>query len=250
VDIEDIDHTWSTPLTTLATRPVDADSPKPIAPYWHTAIFVAVLGLLALRGWLFQDQGGSAPGPSHGSQIPLYLSVLAAEWGLLTFARKGSGLSGTTLDGLIGADWRSPRGLARDALLGVALWLVWQGLAYVYTLVFGAGHAAPIEGLLPSGPVEIVLWTAVSLSAGFCEEVAFRGYCQRQFAALTHSRWIGLLLQAIVFGFAHSYEGMQACIRITLYAVLFGLLALWRRSLRPGMIGHAFTDIVAGLFGF
>jgi membrane protease YdiL (CAAX protease family) len=79
--------------------------------------------------------------------------------------------------------------------------------------------------------------------------VAFRGYFQRQFAALAQSRWIGLLMQALVFGFAHSYEGVDACMRITIYALVFGLLAFWRKSLRPGMIGHAFSDIVAGLFG-
>jgi len=236
-------------MSTLAVPNLDSEAPKAVAPYWHTAIFLAVLALLALCGLLFQHEGGAAPAASHGSQIPLYLSILAGEWGLLTFARKGSRLSGTTLSDLIGANWRRPQGLVRDALLGLALWAVWEMSGHVWTLLFGAGHAAPIEGLLPRDPVEIGLWIAVSCSAGFCEEVAFRGYFQRQFAALAQSRWIGLLMQALVFGFAHSYEGLDACIRITIYALMFGLLAFWRKSLRPGMIGHAFSDIVAGLFG-
>jgi hypothetical protein len=29
--------------------------------------------------------------------------------------------------------------------------------------------------------------------------------------------------------------------------MLFGLLALWRRRVRPGIIAHALTDIIAGL---
>jgi hypothetical protein len=31
--------------------------------------------------------------------------------------------------------------------------------------------------------------------------------------------------------------------RIMLFGVLFGLLAVWRKSLRPGMIAHAWSDI-------
>jgi hypothetical protein len=46
-----------------------------------------------------------------------------------------------------------------------------------------------------------------------------------------------------VFGVGHFYEGIGAAARITLFGVLFGLLALWRKSLRPGMIAHAWSDI-------
>jgi hypothetical protein len=30
---------------------------------------------------------------------------------------------------------------------------------------------------------------------------------------------------------------------------MFGLLAIWRGSLRPGMIAHAGSDILSGIFG-
>ncbi len=49
-------------------------------------------------------------------------SLLAAEWGLLTFARKGSLYSGKTLKDLIGGDgWRA-RPLLLDICFGLALW--------------------------------------------------------------------------------------------------------------------------------
>jgi membrane protease YdiL (CAAX protease family) len=34
---------------------------------------------------------------------------------------------------------------------------------------------------------------------------------------------------------------------ISLYGILFGLLAFWRKSLRPGMIAHFVQDGVGGL---
>jgi uncharacterized protein len=231
-----------------AGQSIDSSS-RPVAPFWHTAILVGVLALIAIGGALFQRSGGASSASPHASLIPLYLSLLAAEWGLLAFVRKGSLRSGTTLKDLIGPHWQSPRGLLLDALLGTALWGVWEAVDAAWAHTLGTGHAASIGGMLPRSALEITLWVALSLSAGFCEEVAFRGYCQRQFAALTRNRGLGLVLQALLFGVAHGYQGLQACLKIVLYGALFGLLALWRKSLRPGMFGHALTDIVGGLFG-
>jgi len=37
---------------------------------------------------------------------------------------------------------------------------------------------------------------------------------------------------------------------IAALGALLGLLAVWRKSLRPGMFAHALTDAVSGLFLF
>jgi CAAX protease family protein len=236
-------------MTTFVLQRHDSVGSKPVAPFWHTGILVAVMAGLAIGGATFQHQGGLDSG-THSSLIPLYLSLLAAEWGLLRFVRRGSLRSGTTLSDLIGRDWPTSRSMLRDCLLGLSLWGLWELLEFGWRHWLGVHGAVSTQGMLPRDRLEIALWVAVSISAGFCEEVAFRGYCQRQFAALTHSRWIGLLLQALLFGVGHGYEGVQACLQISLYGVLFGLLAFWRNSLRPGMICHAWSDIAVGLFGF
>jgi membrane protease YdiL (CAAX protease family) len=102
---------------------------------------------------------------------------------------------------------------------------------------------------LPQRALEITLWIGVCVSAGFCEELVFRGYFQKQFEAFTHSRWIALFLQAVLFGISHGYQGIEACVKIACYGALFGLLAVWRGSLRPGMMAHAWSDIFSGIFG-
>jgi len=99
------------------------------------------------------------------------------------------------------------------------------------------------QGLLPQGTLESLVWIPLALSAGFCEELAFRGYLQKQFQAVAGSTALAVLFQAIVFGVGHLYEGVGAATRITLFGALFGLLAVWRQSLRPGMIAHAWSDI-------
>ncbi len=131
----------------------------------------------------------------------------------------------------------------------IGLWLVWAIVEKGLDRLFGPEHTASIRTFLPQRAVEIVLWVAVSISAGFCEELIFRGYFQRQFEVFTHSKWIALFLQAALFGISHGYQGLEACAKIALLGLLYGLLALWRRSLRPGMIAHAGTDILSGIFG-
>jgi membrane protease YdiL (CAAX protease family) len=112
-----------------------------------------------------------------------------------------------------------------------------------------ADHAEVGRSLLPQGVTESVLWILLSLSAGFCEEITFRGYFQRQFEALTGSKGVALVMQAALFGIAHAYQGLWSALAVTAYGALFGAIALWRGSLRAGMVAHALTDVLLGLGG-
>ena len=115
------------------------------------------------------------------------------------------------------------------------------------------GHseeAAPsgvVQALLPHGALESTVWIALSVTAGICEEAMYRGYLQRQLIAFSKSPVVGIVGSAIVFGAGHAYKGGAGAVRIVLFGALFGVLAHWRRSVRPGMIAHAFTDSFAGV---
>jgi membrane protease YdiL (CAAX protease family) len=91
------------------------------------------------------------------------------------------------------------------------------------------------------------LWIALSVTAGICEEAIFRGYLQPQFMALTRNAPAGILLAAVVFGAAHAYQGYKMIILIAFYGAMFGGLAYWRGSVRPGMIAHAWQDSLNGV---
>jgi hypothetical protein len=83
---------------------------------------------------------------------------------------------------------------------------------------------------------------------GFVEEIVFRGYLQRQFIG-----WVrgcvstSVLVSAVVFGSAHGYQGVRGMVLLSVFGVLFSLLALYRRSLRAGIFAHAGHDFIAGL---
>ena len=145
-------------------------------------------------------------------------------------------------------NWIRCRLAAEVSRSALATWGLWTAIVYAWDRVQGPGHAASVGTLLPHRPLEIVTWIALSITAGFAEELVFRGYLQRQFQAWTGSLGVAVALQAILFGVSHGYQGVRACARITLYGLLFGILAARRGSLRPGMIAHAWTDIASGVF--
>jgi uncharacterized protein len=238
-------------MTTIVSTRVEVTEPKLIAPLWHTGLLIAIFAGLALSGALFQHQARVDPRmlQQHTNMVPLYLSLLAMEWALFLYVRKGVRVTGFSLRTLIGGRWPNARSVAVDFSLALAIWALWTLIQLVWDHVSGPSHAASIQILLPQGVTEKILWVGVSASAGICEELAFRGYFQRQFAALAHSRWKALFVQAALFGISHGYQGVEACVRIAAFGLLFGALALWRRSLRPGMVAHAWGDIASGIFG-
>ena len=239
-------------MATSAAARIESPSPKFIAPWWHTVLLIALFLGIAVGGAFFQRQARSQPGMlgQHPRLVPLYFSLIALEWGLFVYVwRGGLRRTGTKLNELIGGKWTNAKDVLLDCGLALGLWAVWKLVETAWNRWLGPGHAASIQAMLPHRAVEILLWIGVSISAGFCEELVFRGYFLKQFEAFAHSRWVALFLQAVLFGISHGYQGIEACVKIACYGALWGLLALWRRSLRPGMVAHGWTDIVSGIFG-
>ncbi|MFI5167004.1 MAG: type II CAAX prenyl endopeptidase Rce1 family protein [Thermoanaerobaculales bacterium] len=229
--------------------PHNADDGRAIAPWWHTVLLVGLFLLITAAGAVFQHHVQTAPGTSHEHPhlAPLYLSLIAMEWGLVLYVRKGLWRRGVLLHDLIGRRWASWRDIVRDLILAFGFWSLWSLGGAAWQRWVRPDHAASIQTLLPRGLIEGVLWVGLSISAGICEEIVFRGYFLVQFRALTPGVLPAILLQAALFGISHGYQGAQATIEIAAYGALMGLLATWRGSLRPGMIAHAWTDIFNGL---
>ena len=176
----------------------------------------------------------------------IYLSLIALEYGLAVFALARLRAMGKSPREVIQGPSRSFNFL-RDVLVAAALWVVWSLIARVWTAISPAPSGAVVQAMLPRGPIEAVLWVALSVSAGIAEELTFRGWLQSWFYARTGSWTIAVLAQAVVFGVVHGYQGIRSVLRITVYGAVFGVVTLWRRGLRPAMIAHAWTDIAAGL---
>jgi hypothetical protein len=229
--------------------PPSTDSLPPrtlLASRRHTLIFIAIC--LAVTAVSALNANHGAP-PSSDQMLQVYLWLIGLEWLWVRFVYKGMQANGRSMLEFIGRPWFTPRQLAGDLVYAVL------ALGFSYALFVGAQHllshgeavSNPLLPAVPSGVAGIFIWIGLSLSAGICEEVVFRGYLQRQLAALSGSTSVAILGQAIVFGAAHGYEGVGAVIRIVVYGLAIGVLAQWRGNIRAGVLAHAAWDILEGL---
>ncbi len=218
-----------------------------LAPWWHTGLLIIVLLVASLNG-----TRGRHPLGTH-SKLPLYLWGMAWELILLAFTWWGI-RKRTTLRALIGGRWTNLEEFMRDLFLATAFWLcalIVLGLGAKLMHLDQAGQIDAMKRqlgfLTPTSRLELAVWFCVSAIAGFCEEIIFRGYLQRQLAGFSRSIVIGVLLSAIIFGASHGYEGAARMLLLGIYGLMFGLLAWRRNSLRPGMIAHAWHDAFTGM---
>jgi membrane protease YdiL (CAAX protease family) len=187
-----------------------------------------------------------APTAVAPPRIPFYLALIAVEFSLVWFVAIGIHARGQTLRELFGRRWRTAFDGARDLILALATTglLRLSGPLLYYLL---GRWASNTSFLLPTTLPESVLWIAVSAAAGACEELVYRGYLQRQLWSLTKNLSAALMLQAFIFSIVHIYQGWKPAVVSALYGLVFGLVAVWRRSIIPGAIAHAIVDMMGGL---
>jgi uncharacterized protein len=231
-----------------STTAVVESNPHPfrrVAHPLHTVVLLAAQALIVVRTAMHAPQMHAA---AEYSRSQMYERTMLTEWLGFGFVILGVWLAGSPLTAVLGERWRSARQVLRDAGIGV-------GFSIVSTILLSGlsshvgGHTAnrSIQFLLPQGATQMALWIALSITAGICEETLYRGYLQCQFMALTNSAPAGIVLAALAFGASHAYQGLNQAVVIALDGALLGALAYWRRSVRPGMIAHAWKDALAPL---
>lgn len=215
-----------------------------VAPAWHTFVLLLVLFSFSFAS---AHAGSLTPfGPKLG-RVSGYIVVIIFEWAVVAFIWFGTTQCGVRIRDLIGGSWVRPVHILRDFLIAVAFLIIATGVLGVLDHFLKTAPNQAIRNLIPQSPIEVVLFLVTSLTAGFCEELIYRGYLQRQFTAITHAVGGGIVLQSIAFALSHGYQGWRFVVLIAVLAAMLGLLANWRRSLRPGMIAHALQDGVSGI---
>ena len=216
---------------------------EPLAPRWHTAVLVSLMIAVAATGALLARGGATLVAPSSGGRVvAAYLPLMVVNWGLTIYVCR-VGRARNALRSLLGRGWDGPGRACADLALAAAAWLVVEASEWAV----GTWHNAAVAALLPHTGAERVAWVLVAATVGFCEEVIYRGYLQTQLAAFTGRVGLAVALQGVLFGMAHGEQGIAVAARFTLYGVVFGALARWRRSLIPGIAAHIGIDLASGL---
>ena len=209
------------------------------AVLWLT-IFASLSLLGTTMGSEFQ-----APATPQLFMVHAILLVTLAIWFTLGFVgpRGGTAFASSSPGRQFGL--RAPSiaaELGLGVLCGVAAWLV------VLTLLLGLGalvwalgggdslprEAPPIVPWIASLPLALRL--AISASAGFVEELFFRGFLQPR---------VGIGLSTTLFALAHlSYDQPLMLVGVTLLSVTFAFIVRWRQSIWAAVVAHAVFDAI------
>ena len=111
------------------------------------------------------------------------------------------------------------------------------------TIKLGNPHAVMYA---PHTRPELAMWIALSLTAGFCEELIFRGYLLWVFTP-SLGRWGAAAVSVVVFALAHSYQGSRGIITTGVVGGLLTVVVLLSGSLVPAIALHSLTDIGEGM---
>ena len=161
-----------------------------------------------------------------------------------------------------GRPWSAMRlGLPHGWRLGVGVLFVLAAVGLVVLQLWSVARL-PVERriaarpklsavafILPRTAPEESWFLALSTTAGFCEELLFRGYLPWFFTP-----WLGsvgaMALCVVIFGVGHAYQGRSGAVRATLAGAFMAALVLVTDSLIPAMIVHALIDIGSGTLGY
>lgn len=226
--------------------PAAPERAHPIAPAWHTIVLlVVIVGLSLLQGLPKLAHGGEALQPNR---LFTYIATLVYEMFLLGYVWLIRVMKyKVPLRELIGGRWRRPLDFFKDVGVAILFWFAVAGMLIAARFLVGFSGVSAAKSMFPQTPRELTAFVILAVFAGFCEEIIFRGYFLRQFAAWTGNATAGVILQGIVFGAAHGYQGWKGMLVISVYGAMFGILAVLWKSLRPGIMQHCTQDALSGI---
>jgi membrane protease YdiL (CAAX protease family) len=105
------------------------------------------------------------------------------------------------------------------------------------------------ERILPQSTVELLPYLALAITAGLCEEFLYRGFGMAVLSRLGLQAWAVVLLSAILFGLAHSYQGRGGVVMTLVIGLALGASRIAYDSLVPAILWHTAVDVVAGIAG-
>ncbi|CAN5180839.1 hypothetical protein BH20ACT5_BH20ACT5_06330 [soil metagenome] len=186
----------------------------------------------------------------------LYHRLLLLEWGLVALVAGVVLLAPGVGWAELGLRWpdRAPGALAVGLTIGVL------GVLVLSTRTVRGSRRRAVDTDVPPLPVpaspsvialvprtvpERRLFVGVALTAGFCEEVLYRGFLLAVGAALAPSApdWALVILAGAVFGVVHAYQGRVGILATGVLGAVLAVLYLDSGSLLLPIAVHALIDL-------
>jgi len=221
---------------------------EPIAPWWHTVLVLLPVAIMSVASW-YQHGLPNAHLPGLGFRLSAYFTVVVAEWFLVLLIWLALRRRGLSIGSIVSGRWQTLGNFFRDLEVSLAFLVVVIPLIGLLVHLIGGVASKNMSAITPRTVFELMVWLGLATTAGFCEELIFRGYLVRQLTAWTGSAVLSIVLQGVAFSLGHGFYG-KAMVVVMVEGCLLGLLAYWRKSLLPGMLAHGLQDTIGGVVSF
>jgi membrane protease YdiL (CAAX protease family) len=212
------------------------DAQPTAARIWGALMLVPIPVLVA-------RQTAMAPDAATLPRRQLYTSTIVGLWilaGITAVASRWGNIDAPRL------------GLVVPPLGPLVIWsvgLTAAGVVVVYvSRALGVRESDMTRRMLPGTLAERMAFAALSLTAGFCEELIFRGFLLHLMHGATGSMIVAVGVTSAIFGWMHAYQQPGGAIRAAFLGALLALPPALAGSIVASMIAHAALDIIAGIF--
>jgi uncharacterized protein len=105
-----------------------------------------------------------------------------------------------------------------------------------------------VRQLIPVTGTDRALFLGVSITAGVCEEIVFRGFLLHVLLLATGSLPLALLLSSGVFGVVHAYQQPLGALRAAVLGAMLAVPLLLTGSIYPAIAAHILIDVLSGFW--
>jgi membrane protease YdiL (CAAX protease family) len=217
---------------------------------WDFWLIFAVLGaLIPWRGAVRVRRLLRMPQVTAMDRLSIYASTIAFQWFLAAVVAWRCYVRGVSAVDL-GLIIHSP---AKTAFVTAAILLFFGLLQYGGIRRMAAQDAAAHTKLrqisirlMPRTSVEALAFIALAATASLCEEFLFRGFAFAVFIHASSSMIVAVVGSAVLFAFAHFYQGRRGVIVTFALGLVLAASRIWTGNLVPAITGHLLVDLMAG----
>ncbi len=176
-----------------------------------------------------------------GFTIAFQWVIFATNWIAAAFEETGLAGLGFNRLRLVHIAWAVAFWLGASLVLSGIAWLMAQ---------LGTPIAGEVGLLIPESLAGKLVWVAVAITAGVCEETAFRGYLMTRLRLVfkINNWWLPAVISSLLFGLCHLYQGIPNVVIISIYGLMFAWLFVRTRSLWPPVIAHFLNNFSVMFF--
>jgi membrane protease YdiL (CAAX protease family) len=186
---------------------------------------------------------------ADGRRIAEYRWTMIQEWALVAIALALIVAGGRTWQS-VGLVLPSPMGLIWSvlvlALVVALLFVQYRGATRTdRARASVARQLAHVRWFLPASSAELAGFRALSVTAGVCEEILFRGFLMALLLPFTGTLG-AVVISSVLFGLGHAYQGVVGIVKTGIVGLVMAGIYVLTGSLLAPIIVHALVDIASG----